>query len=122
MSLAAQVQNNADAVNGLPIGLTVLIALAGSTAFVALIWKLGVIRAMTSVQTRRQQWSDDAFAEVENHPDKYTDAQRKAMNRIGRKALSSFTYGTGHSATISFLGMFWVLSFCLIMFLLIIYT
>ena len=114
-----------DLVNGtdqISMGIMLIIALAGSCLLTALIWKLGVIRFMTNVQNQRQARMDSAFDEVENHPEKYTEKQKKMMEMVGRKQLYTAYWGTGKSATLSFLGAIWLISFSLIMFGLIFYA
>lgn len=104
------------------MGLISIIALGGSIGLTVLVWKLGVIRFMVNIQNQRQARLENAFDDVDKQPERYSDSQKKLVKLVGRKSYFTYEFGTGRSATISFLGMFWLISFCLIMFGLIIYT
>ncbi len=98
MYLMAQSQNSVEALRGLPMGIALIIALGASVAFTVLIWKLGVIRYMVNVQNERQK------------------------RFRGGGNLHGVEWGTDRNAALSFAGAIWLVSFCLILFGLIVYA
>lgn len=121
MQILADAQDMANASGGFSVPLALIIALVGSSLFMGVIWKLGVIRFMVNIQNQRQARTDEIFDELDNHPESFTEEQKKSLNRVGRKRLQTYEWGTGRHATISFTSVIWLLSFCFILFGLIIY-
>ena len=101
---------------GLSVPVAAAVALVVSVGITMLVWKLGVIQLMVSVQNRRQGRLDGAWKTMDEHPETLSEAQKRSLRAVGRRRLTTFQFGTGRSAAISFLGMFWCLSFGLTLF------
>ena len=105
----------------------VLIAMAISIFCTFVLWKLGVIRSMTAMQTFQQSYRDKVYDKVQNNPDDLTDSEKKYWKVTGGKlagknSLQTLQFGTGKNAVISFTLMIWLSIFGLTMYALIMYV
>ena len=104
----------------------VLIAMAISIFCTFVLWKLGVIRVLAGMQTFQQSYRDNVYDKVQNNPDDLTDSEKKYWKvtggkLIGRKTVSTYEFGTGKNAVISFMLIVWLSTFVLTMYGLIMY-
>ena len=117
-----QLSNN----DGISMIAMVLIAMAVSICCTFVLWKLGVIRVMAAFQTQIQSTRDQIYDKAKNNPADLTDSEKKYLKvaggkLIGRKDMSTYEFGTGKNAVISFTLMVWLSIFGLIMYGLIMY-
>jgi hypothetical protein len=117
-----QLSNN----DGISMIAMVLIAMGVSLFCTFVLWKLGVIRVMAAFQTQVQSTRDQIYDKAENNPNDLTDSEKKYLKvaggkLIGRKGMSTYEFGTGKNAVISFTLMLWLSIFGLTMYGLIMY-
>ena len=98
MHLIAQSDNAAESSTYMSMEMVFYIALGVSIALTVLLWRLGAIRRMVNVQNERQK------------------RFRGGWNLHGAE------WGTGRSAAISFTGVIWFITFCLVFYGLILWA
>ncbi len=98
MQIVAQSSDIAETTSHMTGGMASIIALGVSIAFTVLLWRLGAIRRLVNVQNERQK------------------------RFLGQRNLRGAEWGTGRSAAISFTGVIWFITFCLVFYGLILWA
>jgi hypothetical protein len=113
--------------DGISMIAMVLIALTVSLLCTFVLWKLGIIRFMAAFQTQMQSTRDKIYDKAESNPDDLTDSEKRSWDvaggkLVGKKFISTYEFGTGKSAVLSFTLIVWISIFGLTMYGLIMYA